>query len=214
MRVGIINLVLLTTRALGELVDVYTCHKEPFPNTLAGVEIIRGPLNATAIVGDTASFECILNSTSLFPRWNINGTDFTVTNLPVGFDFESNSYSKVLTVNSVRQEMNNWCFYCFLAFINGRVESTRAKLIIQSPPKTSSYYSMAFTATSISPSTVMIRQKAHTLGPLTQSVLKNGYPPTTSLAVPTSHSNFLPTAENPTGRYSSPLIRKSNYVCD
>ena len=80
--------------------------------------ISKGPLNATAIVGDTASFECILSSTSLFPRWNINGTDFTVTNLPVGFDFESNSYSKVLTINPVRQEMNKSLFSC--SFMNER----------------------------------------------------------------------------------------------
>ena len=126
-----------------------------FPKTLAGVEIIRGPLNVSnATVGGVANFECILSSESTSPRWNINGIDFTVTNLPTGYDFECNSNSKVLTVNPVRQEMNNSCIYCFLLFIGGRVESTRAKLIIQSPTETSSYFT-----TSKLPSAVIFRQR-------------------------------------------------------
>ena len=154
------------------------------------------------------------------PRWNINGTDFTVTNLPVGFQFERNSYSKVLTVYSVRQEMNNWCFYCFLLLTSsGRVESTRAKLIIRSPTETSSYYTFRSTAssitTNISPSVVI--RLATGIGVSTPTA----YPPALSSAVPTFHSEVptfhsevptsdsqLPAGENPTTIHSSPLIRK------
>ena len=159
-------------------IATYISSQRVFSYTV-GVEITRGPLNVSnAIVGGTASFECILNSTSLFPRWNINGYNFTVTNLPVGFQFESNSYSKVLTVNPVRQEMNNWCFYCFIIFSSERIESSRAKLTIQSPTETSSYYTFRSTPTA--------------------------YPPTLSSAVPTSDSQF-PAGENPTAIY---LIRE------
>jgi hypothetical protein len=35
--------------------------------------------------------------------------------------------------------MNNWCFYCFLLFVDDRVESTRAKLIIPPPIVTPTY---------------------------------------------------------------------------
>ena len=95
------------------------------------MEIIRGPLTVyDALIGGTAHFECIINSVSVFPRWNIDGIDFTVTNLPVGFEFESDSYSKILTLDPVREEMNNSVFYCFLQQINSRLESTKAKLII------------------------------------------------------------------------------------
>ncbi|CAI8033941.1 hypothetical protein GBAR_LOCUS19133, partial [Geodia barretti] len=87
----------------------------------------------------TASFECIINSELALPRWNINGIDYTVTRLPAGFQFESDSFSKVLTVSPVQQEMNNWCFYCFLLFVDDRVESTRAKLIIPPPIVTPTY---------------------------------------------------------------------------
>ena len=169
-----------------------------FPKTLAGVEIIRGPLNVSnATVGGVANFECILSSESTSPRWNINGIDFTVTNLPTGYEFESNSNSKVLTVNPVQQNMNNSCIYCFLLFIGGRVESTRAKLIIQSPTETSSYF------TSKSPSAVIFRQKTYTLDVSTLHI------PTMSSAVPTLRPNF-PTGKSSTVGYSSPLIRKSN----
>ena len=149
------------------------------------------------------------------PRWNINGTDFTVTNLPVGFNFKRNSYSKVLTVNSVRQEMNNWCFYCFLLLrSSGRVESTRAKLTIRSPTETSSYFKFRSTAssittTNISPSVVI--RLATGISVSTPAV----YPPTLSSAVPTFHSEVptsdsqFPAGENPT---TSPLVRKYYFI--
>ena len=94
---------------------------------------------SNATVNGSASFECIIDSESALPRWNINGIDYTVTRLPAGFDFESNYFSKVLIVSSVQPEMNNWCFYCFLLFVDGRVESSRAKLIIPLPVATPSY---------------------------------------------------------------------------
>ncbi|CAI8033942.1 hypothetical protein GBAR_LOCUS19133, partial [Geodia barretti] len=76
-----------------------------------GAEIISGPQTVSnATLGGTASFECIINSELALPRWNINGIDYTVTRLPAGFQFESDSFSKVLTVSPVQQEMNNWCF--------------------------------------------------------------------------------------------------------
>ena len=154
------------------------------------------------------------------PRWNINGTNFTVTNLPVGFQFERNSYSKVLTVNPVRQEMNNWCFYCFLLLTSsGRVESTRAKLIIRSPTETPSYYTFRSTASSVTPNispSVVIR-----LATGISVSTPAAYPPALSSAVPTFHSEVptfhsevptsdsqLPAGENPTTIHSSPLIRK------
>ena len=107
-----------------------------------GIEIVSGPLTVSnALLGDIARFECVLSSEDLTPRWNINGTDFTVSSLPPGFQFESHSTLKVLIVNPVKQELNNTCFYCFLLLINARAESPPAKLIIQPPLATRSFSS-------------------------------------------------------------------------
>ena len=131
-------------------------YKNLFYYTVAGVETIRGPLNATAIVGSTASFECILSRTSLFPWWNINGIDFTVTNLPTGFEFESNSYSYVLTVSPVQQEMNNSRFSCFLLFLNGRKESAHATLVIKQHSVYTQHTLTPATSASIPPSAATV----------------------------------------------------------
>ena len=96
--------------------------------------ITSGPETITdAILGGTARFECIVSSTSYNPGWNINGDDYRIAHLPSGFSSESNSYSRVLIVNPVQQEMNNTCVYCYLLFYNNRQESSRAKLIVQLP---------------------------------------------------------------------------------
>ena len=121
------------------------------------MEIIRGPLNVSnAVIGGTASFECILSSASQFPRWNINGIDFTVTNLPTGFEFESHSYSKVLTVNPVRQEMNNSVFSCFLLFLYERKESARATLVIKQHSVYTQHTLTPATSASIPPSAATV----------------------------------------------------------
>ena len=103
--------------------------------TSVAVKIVRGPQTVpNATLGGTASFECIINSDSVLPRWSINGIGFTITHLPSGFYFENNLHSKVLTVNPVQQEKNNTNIYCYLLLYDGRIErSTQAKLIIQSP---------------------------------------------------------------------------------
>ena len=115
----------------------------------AGVEIVRGPQTVpNATLGGTASFECIINSDFVLPRWSINGIGFTITHLPSGFYFENNLHSKVLTVNPVQQEMNDTCIYCYLLFYDGRIErSAQAKLIIQ--PPTLSYTSIQASATCV-----------------------------------------------------------------
>ena len=104
------------------------------------MEIVSGPQTApNATIGGSARFECIIDSDSVLPWWNINGYGYTVTHLPDGFYFENNFHSKMLIINPVQQEMNNTIIYCYLV-LNGQVEkSTEAKLIIQSP--TPIYYS-------------------------------------------------------------------------
>ena len=66
----------------------------------AAVEIVRGPQTVpNATIGGSAKFECIIDSDSVLPWWNINGYGYTVTHLPDGFYFENNFHSKVLTIN-------------------------------------------------------------------------------------------------------------------
>ena len=103
------------------------------------MEIVRGPQTVpNATIGGSARFECVIDSDSVLPRWNINGYGYTITHLPDGFYFENNFHSKVLIINPVQQKMNNTIIYCYLEFFNGRVErSTQAELIIQ--PLTPSY---------------------------------------------------------------------------
>ena len=101
-------------------------------------EIIRGPLTvADASVGGQARFECILKTESLYPWWSIDGMNFSVTRLPIGFKFENNGASKVLVVDPVKQELNNSCFLCYVVSPDGsRGESSPAKLIIPPPMPT------------------------------------------------------------------------------
>ena len=106
---------------------------QTYPLSLTGIlDITSSPQTIpNATVGDTARFECRLNSVSASPGWNINGRDYLVSHLPSSYSFVSDSYSKILIVNQVHQDMNNTCIYCYILRYNGRVESSRAKLIIQ-----------------------------------------------------------------------------------
>lgn len=96
--------------------------------------IVSGPHSiSNASLGSSVRFECVMSSENIYPSWNIDGTDYQITDLPSGYDFMSISYSKVLILNSVQQEMNNSCYYCYVVTLEGRMESERAKLIIQLP---------------------------------------------------------------------------------
>ena len=99
------------------------------------MQIIGSPRTVTnATLGGTALFECILDSVFALPAWNINGNDYQVTKLPLGHTFISESYSKVLLVGPLNAAMNNSCYYCYVVNYQGiRLESSRAKLIIQWP---------------------------------------------------------------------------------
>ena len=112
-------------------------------NNYTGVlDITSSPQTVSnATLGSTARFECRLNSVSAYPGWNINGHDYLVSHLPSGYTFVSESYSKILIVNQVQQEMNNTRIYCYIILYNGRVESSRAKLIIQLLVSSFSYQS-------------------------------------------------------------------------
>lgn len=99
------------------------------------MHITRSPQTiSNATLGSTVRFECQINSTSLFPQWNINGRDYIVTDLPLGYEFKSVSYSKVLIVSPVEQAMNNSVYYCFLFVPTPEglvtVNSSQAMLII------------------------------------------------------------------------------------
>lgn len=99
------------------------------------LQIIRSPQTiSNATLGSTVRFECQINSTSVFPQWNINGRDYIATDFPLGYEFESISYSKVLIVSPVEQAMNNSVYYCFLFLPTPEglvtVNSSQATLII------------------------------------------------------------------------------------
>ena len=144
------------------------------------IEIVGDPQTIpNATIGGTASFECIINSETVLPSWNINGIDFSVTELPPGVSFDSNSFSKVLTVSPVTKEMNNSCFYCFLLLINGREESSRAKLIIRPPTLSHNIISRIIPVSTTS--------QKKTSAPPTSSVLSSHlYPLHANTAVPSA----------------------------
>ena len=121
---------------------------------LGALQIIRGPRNiSNATLGGSAMFECIIDNEHIIPRWNIAGRDYDVSSLPIRHSYQQNSFSKVLTVSPLVQEMNNSCFYCYILFNGGRMESTAAKLIIQSIPiQASSFQFQLQSTTSLSSS--------------------------------------------------------------
>ena len=94
------------------------------------MRIVSGPVSVTnATLGGTARFECMLSNRYSYPAWNIDENDYDVTDLPLGYEFKSEGYSKILIVEPLQQAMNNTCYYCFVETYEGRQESSRAKLI-------------------------------------------------------------------------------------
>ena len=84
-------------------------------------------------------FECQTSTTSALPGWNINGIDYRVTDLPLGYEFESILNLKVLIVSVGEIAMNNSVYYCFLKSFSTseghvRIESERARIVIQLQP--------------------------------------------------------------------------------
>ena len=51
------------------------------------IQIIQGPANVEAMVGDTVMFICEYTGTSDPPNWRIGGTDYSVVNLPPGHQY-------------------------------------------------------------------------------------------------------------------------------
>lgn len=103
---------------------------------IGNVQITSSPQTVTnATLGSTVRFECQTSTTSAIPGWNINGKDYRVTELPLGYDFESIQNSKVLIVSPVEIAMNNSVYFCYLTYFaneeHKRTESERATMVIQ-----------------------------------------------------------------------------------
>ena len=131
---------------------------------LGTFQILRGPLNiSNATLGGSARFECIINDEDVAPRWNIARRDYDVATLPNEHSYQQNSFSKVLTVSPLQQQMNNTYYYCYIfSLLTGRLESSRAKLIIRSTPV--HFSSWQFTESATSASSPVHIQKSTSLG--------------------------------------------------
>ena len=134
-----------------------TKHHSVCEQTLGAVEIVSGPQTITnATLWGSAEFVCVLNNEDAFPGWNIDGTDYLITDLLYGYDFKSISYSNTLIVTSVQREMNNSLYYCYVVTLQERLESERARLIIQFLSNTTSKYPRTYTdVTVLGSSTVL-----------------------------------------------------------
>ena len=112
---------------------LYFCRAISTASTV-GVQINFSPQSiSNAPLGGTARFNCILSSETAYPAWNINGKDYLVTDLPLGYmyTFSSDSYSNELIVGPLNMAMNNSCYYCYVINYQGRrQESAQAKLTI------------------------------------------------------------------------------------
>lgn len=99
--------------------------------TAGSVFITSSPKSIlNARIGSCVVFECKLNSETVYPSWSINGTDYPITDLPLGHAFRSESYTGQLTVGPLNRRMNNTVYYCYVVTLNGREESAQAHLII------------------------------------------------------------------------------------
>ena len=147
-------------------------------------------------------FVCILNRRDAYPAWNIDGTDYQITDLPFGYDFMSVSYSNVLIVTSVQREMNNSWYYCYVVTLQGRMESERATLIIQLLPNTTSKYpcnykkvytfvDFLFYCIAIGSSTVLSSDDIIILSATESYIAPNIYYTEPQLMIQTSYSVYL-----------------------
>ena len=107
------------------------------PFSLSGTVIItRSPQTVSnATLGGRVRFECGASGTTETPGWNINGQDYRITDLPIGYVY--NGASKSLVVSPVENTMNNSVYYCyFLIYSTSQqrfveITSSEAMLIIQ-----------------------------------------------------------------------------------
>ncbi|CAI8047457.1 hypothetical protein GBAR_LOCUS26223 [Geodia barretti] len=100
--------------------------------TVDGLAITRSPQSMrNATIGDIVSFECRLNSKSAHPGWGINGTDYQITDLPLGYSYKEETFTKSLVVGPLVRSMNNTCYYCYIITFGGRYESSRAYLVME-----------------------------------------------------------------------------------
>ena len=103
------------------------------------LQIISSPQTVSnATLGSTVRFVCQTSITSVLPGWNINGTDYRVTELPLGYRSESYLTSNVLIVSPVEIAMNNSVYFCFVTSFTSegrqvRIESEPAMIIIRVP---------------------------------------------------------------------------------
>ena len=97
------------------------------------LQITGSPQSVTnATLDSFVTFECTLSSLLADPAWNINGTDYQVTDLPLGYMYKRENYSKLLIIGPLYLHMNVTSLYCYIFNIEGRQESDRAWLIIKS----------------------------------------------------------------------------------
>ena len=79
-------------------------------------------------------FKCSAKGAVLPPGWNINGTDYRVTELPLNHKYYPEGY---LEITPISLSLNNSIYYCFyLSYIEGssdRIESKNATLVISTP---------------------------------------------------------------------------------
>lgn len=84
-------------------------------------------------------FDCQISDPLVSPRWNINGRDYRISDLPLGHEY----VSQMLIIYPVKASMNNSVYYCYVfdSTSEGVVEvkSSRAMLII--PPLHTEYSS-------------------------------------------------------------------------
>lgn len=133
-------LVGLITVCHSKLIVIYISLSKTQILFLGPVQIISSPQTVrNATLGSTVRFECRISDAIVLPEWSINGRDYQITDLPLGYDFESVSNSNVLIVSSVEISMNNSVYYCFFFTYSSEeqkyipINSSRAMLIIQPP---------------------------------------------------------------------------------
>lgn len=143
-----------------------------------------------ARIGSCVVFECKLNSETVYPSWSINGTDYPITDLPLGHAFRSESYTGQLTVGPLNRRMNNTVYYCYVVTLNGREESAQAHLIITktNPENTHINCETILQNSSLTPSASTV----HTLKPeSTQKYFVSVAVPITATAVTIAGTIFL-----------------------
>lgn len=92
------------------------------------IRITEGPMTIyDAKINTNVSFSCKAEGTEESPSWNINGSNYFITDLPPNYRFHQGK----LKIAIITTKLNGTVLYCFYdIFPSGQIKSQNARLFL------------------------------------------------------------------------------------